>query len=79
MGLGVLVFLAGAMYEVACVGWVHASERGRALQAAGWSALAATCEVTGILGVVESWQMAACFISGFATGTFLAVKVKGRR
>lgn len=74
-----LIFLCGAIYESACVGFVHFSERGRALPTALCSILAASVELTGIITSVRDWHRAPFFIAGYGCGTFVAVRWKARR
>jgi hypothetical protein len=73
-----LVFACGALYEAACVGWVHFSERGKPLPTALFSMLAAAATVTGILDSVRDWHVAPAFILGYGAGSYAAVEWKRR-
>lgn len=73
-----IAFFAGAVYEAACVGWVHYSERGRALVTALFSMLIGTAEVTGIVESVRQIEAAPFFVVGYGVGTYVAVTIKSR-
>lgn len=73
---GILAFVCGALYEAACVGWVHFSERGKPLHTSTFSMLAATAEVTGILDSAHDIRVAPFFVLGYGVGTYLAVRWK---
>jgi hypothetical protein len=75
----VLIFLCGAIYEAACVGFVHFSERGQSLRTALCSMLAISVELTGIITSVRDWHQAPVFVAGFGCGSFLAVWWKARK
>lgn len=79
LAAGLVALVAGAAYEAACVGWVHFSERGRALPTAGFSMLAALAEVTGVLDSVRDIRVAPFFVLGYGVGTYAAVRWKSRR
>lgn len=74
-----VVFACGALYEAACVGWVHHSERGRPISTACFSMLAATAEVSGVFNSVRDIRVAPFFILGYGVGTYCAVRWKGGR
>lgn len=74
----ILTFVCGALYEAACVGWVHFSERGRATITSLFSMLAAGAEVTGVLDSARDVRLAPFFVIGYGVGTFIAVRLKGR-
>lgn len=76
MGLAALMFVCGACYEAGCVGFIHFSERGRPLLTALCSMVAATVEITGVLGSVHDWHLAPVFILGYGTGSYIAVRIK---
>jgi len=78
IGTGLLALVSGALYEAACVGWVHFSERGRAFPTSLFSMLAATAEVTGVLDSVHDIRVAPFFVAGYGIGTYVAVKWKGK-
>lgn len=69
---------SGLLYESTSVFWTHYSERGNAIGAAVCSGIQAIALVFGIGESVHDWHLAPLFIVGYALGTFLAVKVKGR-
>lgn len=75
----ILVFLCGAIYEAACVGWVHFSERGKPFATSVFSMAAAGAEVTGILEAAHDLRIAPFFVLGYGVGTYLAVALKNRR
>jgi len=74
----ILTFVAGALYEAGCVGFIHYSERGRAVAAALCSMLTAACEVTGIFEAIHDLRLAGFFVVGFGVGTYAAVRWKDR-
>jgi hypothetical protein len=73
-----LAFLAGALYELACVFWVHFSQLKRSGIAAFFSMLSALTEVVGIGESIHDWHLAPGFILGFGVGTFVAVRLNGK-
>lgn len=75
---GLIAFVCGALYEAACVGWVHFSERDKPRHTAAFSMLAATAEVTGVLDSVRDFHAAPFFVVGYGVGTYLAVPWKTR-
>lgn len=78
MGIFMLTLACGAAFELGCVFWVHYSERGRVLPAAGWSMFNALVTVIGIEGFLKHWANALAYILGFGIGTAIAIKIKKR-
>lgn len=76
IALVLLTFACGAVYELACVFWVHYSEKGRARAAVGFSMLAALVTVVGVEQFLKSHAFAVAYIAGFGTGTYLAIRIK---
>lgn len=74
-----LIFLCGAIYEAACVGFIHYSERGRPSMTALCSMLAISVQLTGIITSVRDWHRAPVFVTGLGCGSFLAVWWKARK
>jgi hypothetical protein len=74
--VSLLALLCGALYEAACVGWVHFSERGKPLHTAVFSMFAAGAEVTGILDAAHDLRVAPFFVLGYGLGTYCAVRWK---
>lgn len=74
--LCLITFLTGAIFEAACVGWTHYSEKGKALQSALFSMIVATSNVLGLGESIKDWRVAPFFVLGYAAGTFVAVKMK---
>lgn len=72
------IFACGALYEAACVGFVHYSERQQPLPTALCSMATAASVVTGILGSVNDWHYAPFFVLGHGVGAYLAVRLKRR-
>lgn len=72
----ILIFACGALYEAACVGFVHFSERQRPLPTALCSMATAAAVVTGILGSVSDWHDAPWFVLGHGVGAYWAVRLK---
>lgn len=68
-----LTFAAGFTIEMACVYWVHFSERNRALPTALCSMAIGIAQVLGIGESVHDWRMGVPFILGYGVGTFIAV------
>lgn len=73
---GFLTFLAGFVIEMACVFWVHYSERNKALQTALCSMAIGCAQVLGIGESIHSPYMAFLFVIGYGVGTYTAVKRK---
>lgn len=73
-----LVFVCGALYEAACVGWVHFSERGKPFRTALFSMLAAGTTLTGILDSVKDNRAIPAFIAGYGFGSYVAVAWKSK-
>lgn len=71
-----LVFIAGATIEIACVGWVHYSERDRAVKTAICSMLIASAQVAGIGEAIHGGLDAVMFVLGYGAGTFSSVAMK---
>lgn len=71
-----VAFFGGALSEGVCVFWVAASQRGRAVVAAAFSALYAVAIERGIGEAIHGWPREAFFVSGFAVGTWCAVRLK---
>ena len=72
----VLTFFCGAIYECACVFWVHYSEKNKAEFAALWSCVAALVTVIGLGEALHRPTFIAAYVAGFGTGTWIAVKIK---
>lgn len=74
-------FLAGAIFESACVCWVHFSERGLALYTALCSIVVGTAQVSGLnealLSTHKGWASAA-YALGLGTGAFATVYLKAK-
>jgi hypothetical protein len=69
---------SGLLYESTSVFWTHYSERGNATGAAICSGIQALALVFGVGESVSDWHLAPYFVLGYALGSFLAVKVKGK-
>lgn len=74
--LCLITFLTGVVFEAACVGWTHFTEKGKALPAALLAALIATTNIFGFGESIKDWRVAPFFILGYAVGTFMAIKFK---
>lgn len=74
--LCLLTFLTGAIFEAACVGWVHFSEKGKSLQSALFAVIIASSNIFGLGESIKDWRIAPFFILGYAFGTFMAVEIK---
>jgi hypothetical protein len=73
-----IAFAGGAIYEAGCVGWVHFSEKGRAIPTALLSMVCAAAQVAGIGTSVKSIWAAPFFIVGYGVGTYCAVILKSK-
>lgn len=73
-----LAFASGFVIEMACVYWVHFSERNRALPTALCSMLIGGAQVLGIGESIQDWRVGAAFVLGYGCGTFTAVQRKAR-
>lgn len=74
----IVAFLSGAAIEACCVGWVHYSERGKALQTAAFSALIGIADVTGMAdAITKRGAYAIAFVIGYTIGTYVTVRIKG--
>lgn len=73
-----VAFAAGFAIEVACVYWVHFSERGEAWATARCSLVIGVAQHTGI-GDTHGRLAAAVYGLGMGAGTYVGVKLKGRR
>jgi len=69
---------SGLLFESTSVFWTHYSERGNAVGAGVCSGIQAVALVLGVGESVHDWHLAPWFIVGYALGSFIAVKVKGR-
>lgn len=72
------VFAAGAIYEATCVWWVHFAESGKPFKTGMMSMIAATAEVTGLIGTITDLRLAPAFVLGYGFGTAVAVAFKNR-
>lgn len=74
-----LTFASGAAIEIACVFWVHYSERGAALKTGVASMVIGTAQCLGIGEYVRDWRLAPFFVLGYGVGTAAAVRFKSAR
>lgn len=73
-----LTFFCGAAYELACVFWVHYSEKNRSMPAVFWSCFAALVTVIGLGEALHRPPFIAAYVLGFGAGTWLAIQIKKR-
>lgn len=73
-----VAFLCGFGHEIGCVFWVHESERRHAWRATGWSALCGAVGVVGVWLSIEDLHHAPALILGYAAGTNVGIRIKGR-
>ena len=73
-----VTFLCGAIYECACVFWVHYSEKNNALLSALCSCLVALVTAIGLGEALHRPLFIAAYTLGFGIGTWVAIKVKAR-
>jgi hypothetical protein len=73
-----LTFLCGAAYELACVFWVHFSEKNQSLPAVFWSCGAALVTVIGLGEALHRPLFIVAYVLGFGTGTWFAIQIKKR-
>lgn len=76
--LAALTFFSGAVFELACVFWVHHSERGQPGRTAMWSMVVATSNVFGIGESLHDVKYAPFFVAGYGVGSYVAVLWKTR-
>ena len=76
MKLALIVFLAGAIDEAACVGFVHFEERKKVIPTALCSMVTAACAITGIVETVHNWTLGPAFVLGVGFGAAMGVVVK---
>lgn len=69
---------AGLFLEGTAVFWTHYSERGNAAIAALFSGVQAIALVFGVGESVHDPKHAPFFVLGYASGSYLAIKIKGR-
>lgn len=69
---------AGLFLEGTAVFWTHYSERGKAALAALFSGIQAVALVFGVGESVHDPKHAPFFVIGYAGGSYLAIKIKGR-
>lgn len=74
-----LTFLFGAIFQAACVGWTHFSQKGQTLPSSLFSIIIATSNVFGLGESIKDWHTAPFFIMGYAVGTFIAVSMKSKK
>lgn len=75
----ILVFFSGAIYELACVFWVHFSEKGKPYHTAVWSMIVAGCQIVGIGESIKDMKVAPFFIIGYGVGSFIGVHLNKNR
>ena len=75
--LPLLAFATGFAIEVACVYWVHFSERGLAWKTARCSIVIGFSQHVGI-GDTHGTVCACTYAAGMGAGTYLGVKLKER-
>lgn len=73
-----VAFAGGALYESACVFWVHYSEKGRPWATAIMSMLCAAAQLAGIAESVHTVIATPLFILDYGSGTWIAVSMKRR-
>ena len=73
-----VAFLGGALYEAACVGWAHYTEKKHPLVASIFSMLCAASQVAGIGVSINTIVAAPFFVAGYGFGTYMAVSLKKR-
>jgi hypothetical protein len=76
-GLG--IFLACVLIDALWVAWFHHSERNNAWRSAGISMLMAGLSLVGIGAAIKDPLYAPVYILGLGMGSYLGVKLKGRR
>jgi len=74
-----LVFIFGAVFEGACVFWMHFLNENKPIKAALFSMLIATSQLVGIVASVKTLIVAPFFVLGYGAGTYGAaiIKIKG--
>ncbi len=78
VALFALTLCCGAVYECACVFWVHYSEGNRAWRAVAFSMLAALVTVIGIEQSIRRAAFVLAYVLGYGVGTYLAISIKAR-
>lgn len=77
IGLGVLVFLAGASYDWCNARYIVATSARRAPQAAMWSMIVGGIGLAGLISVLQlSRWFAIPELAGYGVGTYFAVRRK---
>lgn len=69
-----LVFACGAIYEAACVGFVHHAEARHGGRTALYSMVAGGAAATGILDSVAHWYLAFALVLGYGAGAWMAIE-----
>lgn len=75
--LAVLIF--AALTEIACVFWVHYSERGDAFKAALLSATAATVAYLAYFFTLPDIHRVVALAAGYGLGAWIGVKIKSKK
>ena len=75
IGLGALVFLAGAVYDWTNARYIRANADGRRLPAACWSMMVGAIGLVGLIGVLQlSRWFALPELAGYGVGTYFGVR-----
>lgn len=74
----IIAFFGGAVFEAACVGWVHYAALNKAGMTSLFAMLCAAAQVAGIGESVHTLVAAPFFVLGYGAGTYGAVKLKQR-
>lgn len=71
-----VAFVVGAIYDALNVGFMHASEKGKAGLAAFFSVLVGGAAITGFLEAAHNPKAIPFLLLGYWVGTYGAVKLK---
>lgn len=74
--LHLAAFVSAFAHEIACVFWVHESDRLRAGRAALWSMFCGSVGVVGLWLSIDDIRHAPALILGYGAGTFIGIRVK---
>jgi hypothetical protein len=78
VGLGVVVFVAGAAYEFGCARWVEYLANERVLPAVVWSGGNCVVTLMGVEALLRGRIYAALYVAGFMFGTWLSMVTRRR-
>lgn len=75
----ILIFVCGVIYELTSTYWLFATEKLQPSKAAMCSMMQAIVMLTGIEASIGDLKSAACFVTGYALGSAVGVKIEARK